>query len=63
MQENKQLTKKQLIAQTGAPPYTIDYLYRCNRLPIIKESSGSGYPVIFHPDCIDIVKKHLNKNL
>lgn len=63
MRETKQLTKKQLVELTGAPPYTIDYLYRCNRLPIIKKSSGSGYPVIFHPDCIEIVKAHLRKHI
>lgn len=62
MRDTKQLTKKQLVERTGAQPYTIDYLYRCSRLPIIKESSGSGYPIIFHPDCIEIVKAHLRKH-
>ncbi|MFC1527956.1 hypothetical protein ACFL5D_04380 [Candidatus Neomarinimicrobiota bacterium] len=61
MKDKKRLFKRELVKLTGAPPYTIDYLYRCNRLPIIKESGGAGYPVIFHPDCIEIVKKHLNK--
>ena len=63
MHEKAPLYKRDLVKLTGAPPYTIDYLYRCNRLPIIKKSSGSGYPVIFHPDCIEIVKEHINKNI
>lgn len=63
MKEKIPLFKKELVGLTGAPPYTIDYLYRCNRLPIIKESSGSGYPIIFHPDCVEIVKAHLRKHL
>ena len=62
MQNKKQHTKKQVVALTGAQPNTIDYLYRCNRLPIIKKSSGAGYPIIFHPDCIEIIEKHLNKS-
>lgn len=61
MQNKKPLFKKQLVALTGTPPYTIDYLYRCNRLPTIKKSSGSGYPIIFHPDCIEIIKEHISK--
>lgn len=62
MRDIKQLTKKQLVALTNAQPYTIDYLYRCNRLPIIKKSTGAGYPVVFHPDCIEIIKNHLHKS-
>ncbi|MFC1527539.1 hypothetical protein ACFL5D_02185 [Candidatus Neomarinimicrobiota bacterium] len=61
MQNKIPLYKRDLVSATGAPPYTIDYLYRCNRLPTIKESSGSGYPIVFHPDCIEIIKEHLQK--
>ncbi len=61
MQNAKYINKKQLVELTNAKPYTIDYLYRCNRLKVIKKSSGSGYPIIFHPDCIEIVKEHISK--
>ena len=62
MEDKKQLTKKRLVALTGAQPYTVDYLYRCNRLPVVKQSKGAGYPIIFHPDCVEIVKKHIRKH-
>ncbi len=61
MQNEKPLYKKDLVRLTGCPPYTIDYLYRCNRLPVIKKSIGSGYPVVFHSDCIEILKAHSDK--
>ena len=62
MEKEKSLTRKQLVKLTGAKPYTIAYLKDCGSLSIIKESSGSGYPIIYHSDCVDIVKRHLQKN-
>ena len=55
------LTKKQLRAETNAPGYTIDYLKDCNRLPIISKSKGKGYPTRYHPDAVEVVKKHMQK--
>ena len=61
MEKEKSLTRKQLVKLTSAKPYTIAYLKDCGRLPIIKESSGYGYSVVFHLDCIEIVKNHLRR--
>ncbi len=62
MQNKKQgLTLKEVSKETGAPYYTIQYLSKCNRLPKLKESSGPGYPNLFHPDAVKIVKDHLAK--
>jgi|TARA_Y100000310_G_scaffold89265_1_gene86383 hypothetical protein len=55
------LTKKQLTAETSAPGYTIDYLRDCKRLPIVYESRGQGYPTLYHPDAVKVVKDHLQK--
>ena len=62
MQKSEQLTLKTLTESTGAPFYTIRYLYLCQRLPILKDTEGRGNPIIFHPDSIEIVKDHLRKN-
>ena len=61
MQNQKPLTIKSLSEITGAPYYTIQYLKQSKRLPIIKESSGSGYPTHYHPKAIDVIKEHLSK--
>ena len=55
------LTKKELIIETGAPSYTIDYLKDCKRLPTLYESRGRGYPTRYHPDSVKVVKDHLSK--
>jgi len=52
------LTLKNLMKATGVPPYTIKYLYSCNRLPVMKESRGSGYPIIFDPLAIEVLLEH-----
>ena len=55
-------TFTQLIKVTGAPGYLIRYLYECGRLPIVKESRGHGYSRHYHPDCVDIIKEHIEKS-
>lgn len=62
MQETKYLTKKQLRDELSCPGYVIDYLNDCGRLPKVQESSGKGYPVKYHRDCIKIVQAHLEKS-
>ncbi|HIC76757.1 MAG TPA: hypothetical protein EYO89_02690 [Candidatus Dadabacteria bacterium] len=59
--QKQNLTLKVLSEKANCAPFIVKYLYSCRRLPVIKESLGSGYPVIFHPDAINIVKAHLNK--
>jgi hypothetical protein len=56
------LTRKIIINRTGAPTWLVDYLKANNRLPIEKDSIGSGSPVIFKPEAIDIVVAHLERN-
>ena len=63
MKENKPITRKELRVITGCPGYTINYLNDCGRLPIIEQSKGKGYPNKYDPKAIDIIKKHLNKQL
>jgi hypothetical protein len=55
------LSRKQLKAQTGASGYIIDYLNDCNRLPVELKSKGRGYPTLYHPDAVQVVKEHLLK--
>ena len=56
------LTLKDLVRETGAAPHIVRYLVGLGRLPIIRESLGAGYPHIFHPNAITIVRKHLEKS-
>jgi len=58
---NQKLTLKALQDATNAPIYLIQYLKACNRLPIIKQSSGRGYPTYYSARAIDIVKHHMQK--
>ena len=55
------LTRKTIIKRTGAPTWLVDYLKANNRLPIEKDSTGSGNPVIFKPEAIEIIINHLSK--
>jgi len=54
----KGLTRKELAEKANVPFYTIDYLNRLGRLPLIKKSRDKGRPNLYHPDCIQIVKDH-----
>ena len=59
--DKKFYTRKELRAVTGAAGYVIDYLNDCNRLPIRIESKGKGYPRLYAPGAIKIIKAHLAK--
>lgn len=63
MQKEKSLTRKQLVKLTHAKPYIIAYLKDCGKLPIIRDSKGIGYPTLYDPSAVEIVKEYLNKNL
>ena len=56
------LTLKQICGRTGAPFYIVKYLNLLGRLPVVRESSGRGYPTVFHSDSIDVVRSHLEKS-
>lgn len=56
------LTLKELVHETGAAPHVIRYLLGLGRLPILQHSAGAGYPVIYSPNAILIVKEHLIKS-
>ena len=57
------LTKKQLQDAVDCPGYIIDYLYNCRKLSIVKESKGSGYQRLYHPNSISIIKDHIERQL
>ncbi len=57
--KNIHITKGDLVAATGCPPYLIAYYTDCKYLPLIKKSSGPGNPNVYHRDAIDIVKKRM----
>jgi|TARA_Y100000310_G_scaffold62319_1_gene57628 hypothetical protein len=61
--EEKSLNRTQLCKATEAPGYLVIYLKDCGKLPIVKESQGRGYPTLYHPDAIKVVKDHLAKRV
>ena len=61
MEETKSLNRTVLCKETNSPYWLITYLRDCGRLPIVQESKGRGYPTLYHPDAIKIVKDHLRK--
>jgi len=54
-------SKSELRKAVGCPGFIIDYLYDCGRLPVVEESKGPGYPRHYHPDAIDIIRIHLER--
>ena len=56
------LTLKDLVRETGAPPHVVRYLHGLGRLPVLRESPGPGYPVVFSQDAISIIRNHLDKS-
>jgi len=62
MAETNGFTRRELGKITGAPPYTLAYLRDCGRLPVVKESTGSGVRVIYSKKAVEIVRRHLERN-
>ena len=58
---NDTVTMKELQHATGAPKYVINYLKENGRLPIAQESKGRGYPTLYDPYAVEVVKDHLGK--
>ena len=63
MKKVRFLTRKQLGKVTGAPIYLINYLRDCQRLPIVRESRGRGFPILYHPDCVKVIRDHMSKQI
>jgi|26BtaG_2_1085354.scaffolds.fasta_scaffold04268_5 hypothetical protein len=59
---DKFFTLKKLVATTGAMPYQVKYLYSLGKLPVHRGSQGAGIPILYSPDSVDIVKKHIAKS-
>ncbi|NQV16209.1 hypothetical protein HQ531_12180 [bacterium] len=59
--ENLGMTPKTLMEVTGISLNQLVYLRRMNRLPILKQSPGPGYPTIYDPKSVDIIRTHLKK--
>ena len=57
----KALTRKDLVNQTGAKYYVIDYLRNCGKLPVIAYSLRKGISTLYHPDSIKVVQDHLER--
>ena len=58
--EKKFLTRKQMMRATGATHEQLTYLRLRGRLPILNEPD-KGIPVMFSPECVEIVKSWLEK--
>ena len=63
MNREKYMTKKQLRQELNCPGYIINYLNDCGKLPIVRDSKGKGYPVLFHPDSVKVIQDHMSKQI
>ena len=57
----KALTRKDLVKQTGAKYYVIDYLRNIGKLPVIAYSLRKGISTLYHPDSLKVVQDHLDR--
>ena len=55
------LTRSELAHITNVKYYVIDYLRNVGALPIIKKGA-MGRPTIYHPDCIEVINRHISGN-
>ena len=55
------LTRKTLIRKTGATISQLAYLRDMKRLPIERETTGAGYPILYKHEAIEVVINHLSK--
>ncbi len=55
------LTRKTLIRMTGANVNQIAYLRDMERLPIERETTGAGRPIIYKPEAVQVVLAHIGK--
>lgn len=55
----KGLTLKDLVESTGCKPYLIQYYAQCGYLPILRPSTGPGYPTLYDPSAIDVIRERM----
>ena len=55
----KSLTQKDLSKITGCRPYLIRYYFECGYLPVERESTGPGDPVLYHPDAVEVIRERM----
>ena len=55
------LTRKALIKETGATINQIAYLRDMERLPIERETTGAGIPIVYKPEAVQVVLDHIGK--
>lgn len=48
------MTRKDIVAATGVPPYLVKYYSDCGYLPILRESNGPGHPIIYDHRAVEI---------
>ena len=53
-------TVTELAKITGVPFYTVHYLAKLNKLPVI-EKGGRGVPARYSPDSVMVINQHKNK--
>jgi hypothetical protein len=58
---NSKLTRKAICKITGATINQIAYLRDLKVLPVVQQSAGPGFPVIYSEEAIDVVKQHIQK--
>ena len=56
-----ELTRKQLCKLTGASVNQVDYLRDMERLPVKRETTGAGRPIVYLPEAVNVVLEHLGK--
>jgi hypothetical protein len=57
----KVLTRKNLMAETGAKPFIIQYLTETKRLPLIRAADGAGSVNLYAPEAIQILKDWISR--
>jgi len=56
-----QLTRKDLIRETGAKPFIIQYLTEINQLPRVHVANGRGDVNLYAPEAIQILKDWISR--
>lgn len=63
MNIKKGYTRGELARLTKCPYFIIDYLRNIGALEFITPPKGKGSIALYHPDSINIIKDHLDKQI
>ena len=58
-----QLTRKDLIKETGAKHYVISYLTITGKLPLLHDAKGKGDVNIYHPNALNILRDWMSRGI